>query len=393
MMLRIETFQNVRKHIFGLNAVDKVGDEVSNLKAGKVLIITDKGIVKSKLLNRVMDSLGGKSLEIAVFDEVKPEPTLESYEEALLFAKREKPDVIIGLGGGSSMDTAKTISMMMSNPGEIKQYVGPPFETFKKEGIPRILIPTTAGTGSECTQGSVIIVDSAKRDIADSKMFATVAIVDPMMTLSMPRRLTAITGIDALSHAIESFLSWKTTKLSYMFALEAIKLVFKYLRRAYRDGKDLEARYYMSLASTLAGMAISVTSTNLGHAIAYTFAGWHKLPHGLSCGIALPYIMEYYLPAVVDKLATIAKEVGIVPAETPEREAATTLIKSVHQLIKDLGLYTSLKEAGIPEDEIPEMINRLTSLYEYIWEGGPLPIIEDRIQTTYRRMWEGKLIE
>ncbi|MEM3906962.1 MAG: iron-containing alcohol dehydrogenase [Nitrososphaerota archaeon] len=390
-MLRIEEFQTVKKHIFGINAVGRIGKEVKILGGKRVLIITDKGLASIGLLDDIIRILKNEQIYFSVFDEVKPEPDLESYNNAVKFAKNERPDVIIGFGGGSSMDVAKVVSIMLNNRGEVMQYVGPPFGTFQNEGYPTILVPTTAGTGSECTQGSVIIVNGNKRDIADSKMFATIAIVDPMLTISMPQNLTAATGIDALSHALESLMSWRTTKLSYMLASEAVRLIFKYLRRAYRDGNDLESRYYMSLASTLAGMAISITSTNLAHAAAYTYAGWKGTPHGVSCGIALPYAMEYYLPAVADKLATIAKEIGLCPHDVNEREAALILIKSVRQLICDLGLPTSLQEIGISREDIPTLILRLESLYQYIWEGGPMPLIKDRIKTFYEKMYEGVL--
>jgi len=390
-MLRIEEFQTVRRHIFGLNAVKKLGEEVRKLGGGKVLIVTDKGIMKSGLLDNITKVLEEERIRYSIFSEVKPEPDLESYNKAVEFAKKERPNVVIGFGGGSSMDVAKVTSMMLNNPGEVIQYVGPPFDTFENEGYPTVLIPTTAGTGSECTRGAVIIVDNRKRDIADSKMFATVAIVDPMLTISMPPALTAATGIDALAHALESLMSRKTTKISYLFALEAVKLIFRYLRRAYRDGNDLESRYHMSLASTFAGMALSVTGANLAHAAAYTYAGWKKLPHGVSCGIALPYAMEYYLPVVVDRLAVVAKEVGLCPRDVDERDAALTLIESVHQLTRDLGLPTSLREVGVSKEDIPALITRLESEYRYIWEKGPLPFIEDRIKSFYEKMYEGEL--
>jgi alcohol dehydrogenase len=384
------------KIIFGLNSVEVLPKEIGELigERKKITIITDSGVVKAGILDKIADLLRKAKYEIQVFDKVEPEPTIDSYEKAKDFVRETKPDLVIGLGGGSPMDVASTASALLYNPGDAIDYVGPPFFKFRKKRAPLVMIPTTSGTGAEVTFFDVVVVDGAKRDIIDYKLFPDIAIVDPMLTLSLPPTTTIYSGIDALSHNIEAFLSVKSSPITDALALQAIRYIYKYLPRAFRDGKDLEARYYLSWASLLGGMVIANAGVIIGHAIAYTFAGYHRLAHGFSCGICLPYAMEYNLSAAMDKLALIAEAMGVPTTNLSQKEAATKAIIAVKDFIEGFGIPTNLKEVEIKREEIPEMINRLFTTYPYIYtETSPCEVTKERIEKFYEKMYEGVILD
>ncbi len=292
------------------------------LGGDKALIVTDKVIVKTGLVERVSKSLEQAGLSVQVFDEVEPEPKLEVAEKAAEFSRKSGCNLVIGVGGGSVLDMAKVASIAPTNPGKMADYVG--VGLIKQAGLPKILIPTTAGTGSEVTNIAVVSLaaEEIKSGIVGPQLMADVAIVDPEATLTMPPRLTASTGIDALTHAVEALMSVNSNPLTDALAYEAVKLVFRNLRKACYQGENLEARYGMSLAALLAGLAFGSAGVCGGHALAYAFAVKYNVPHGIACGLALPYIMEYNLPVCEEKLARIAVLAGESVEWVSTREAA-----------------------------------------------------------------------
>ncbi|MFH7859646.1 MAG: iron-containing alcohol dehydrogenase [Candidatus Aenigmatarchaeota archaeon] len=394
-MLRQFVFSTTKeKIIFGINVIENLPKEVKELIGEKkeIAIITDSGIVKAGIFDKIADLLKKAGYNVHLFDKVEPEPRVNSYEEAKNFIRTTKPDLVIGLGGGSPMDVASTASALLYNPGEAIDYVGPPFFKFKERRAPLIMIPTTSGTGAEVTFFDVIIVNDAKRDIIDSKLFADVAIVDPMLTITLPPTTTAHSGIDALSHNIEAFLSIKSSPITDVLALQAIGYIHKYLPRAFRDGNDLEARYYLSLASLLGGIVIANAGVIMGHAMAYTFAGYHHVIHGIGCGICLPYAMAYNLPVETDKLVSIAEVIDIPMTGLSKREIAKKVIIGIKEFIESFDMPTSLKSIGIQRKEIPEMVDRLFTTYPYIYtESSPRKLTRDAVEKLYEIMYEGVL--
>lgn len=392
-MIRIESFFSVKKIIFGLDALKEIGEEARNLGGKEILIITDKTLEKLGIIDKASTFLKDAGCNINVFNGCEAEPRIEAFEEAKEVVRSVKPDVVIGIGGGSNMDISKIAAILGTNEGDAIDCVGPPFGVFKKDGLPLILVPTTSGTGSEVTRFAVPIVANEKGDMwPDPKLMCDVAIIDPMLTVTMPPRLTASTAIDALSHAVESFLSRRANMMTVPYALEAIRLISTYVRRAYINGEDIEARYNLSMAATFAGISLCTAGVVLGHAVGNTLAAREKIPHGVSCGIALPYIMEYNMLVAQERLAEIARVMGEVTNGVATREAAAKAIIATKRLIESLEMPTCLKDVNVGEDRLEGMVDKLLTKYAYIYEGSnPSRVTREKITDMYRRMWEGKL--
>jgi alcohol dehydrogenase class IV len=247
---RISLFTGPRKIIFGLNSLRMLGAELKELNASKLLVVTDPNIVKLGHVDRIREQLD--SAEIQVFSGIKQEPTVSELEDLASQVRARDYEAIIGLGGGSVMDSAKIASFSAANPGPIRDYVGA--DKVHKKGLPLICVPTTSGTGSEVTRYAVIRYERTKRAVASDLIIPDIALVDPVLAVSMPPKLTVYTGLDALAHAVEAMISTWATPLTDSLALGAIRLVFQNLERAYTKGDDLEARYNMSVAATTAGL-------------------------------------------------------------------------------------------------------------------------------------------
>ncbi|MCD6538877.1 iron-containing alcohol dehydrogenase [Candidatus Bathyarchaeota archaeon] len=399
MSFKIVDFYSVRNLVFGMNAIEELGERTKQ-HGRYALIITDKVLEKIGTVDKAIDSLKKADVKVEIFDECEAEPRLEIYERAKDAVRELKPEIVIGIGGGSNMDVSKVAAALATNEGDAIDYILPiPKEheveprRLKARRLPLILVPTTSGTGSEVTRWAVVTVKGKKWDFKGNVQFlCDNAIVDPMLASTMPPKLTASTGIDALSHAIEAVMSNSANFMSLPYSLKAIELISKYLRRAYVDGEDLEARYYMSMAATYAGVALCNVGVVLAHAIAYTFAAQHKIPHGVSCGIALPYAMEYNLPLIQDKLAKIGEAMG-VEGGGDQRRKAKLAIAAVYNLLRDLGMPASLKEAGIGKNEIPSMIEDLLTVHTYLYPKNPRKVEEESIRELYERMWEGRILE
>jgi alcohol dehydrogenase class IV len=388
--LKEHSFQTPRKIIFGPKVANKLGSELKMIGGENVLLITDKTVKNTDPVNKLINSLKNEGFEITIYDGIKSEPQLEDLEELAKFVTSSNSfKVVVGIGGGSVLDAAKVASMTVANPGSIKQYIGA--NKVKKHGLPLILIPTTAGTGSEASQAVVLTLNGVKVAIWDPNLFADLAMVDPLMTIGMPKKLTACTAIDALSHAIEAMMSLDSNPLTDAIALESVKLIGKYLRIAYANGQNFEARYHLSLAALMAGMAFSNAGLCAGHAIAYTYASEYNLPHGISCALSLPYIMAFNLPTCVDKFIAIARMMDEQIKDLPPFDAAHKAVIAVRKLIEDVALPTSLKEIGIPKGEVPRYAKDLITKYARLLPRNPREIsIEDSV-TIFKRMWEGKL--
>ncbi|MDP1992299.1 MAG: iron-containing alcohol dehydrogenase, partial [Syntrophales bacterium] len=287
------SFNTVRRIVSGCGCLESVGDEIKHLPGKKVLVVTDPGIKATGLLDRMAKALEGDDIPYHFFTEVEPEPNIEVVAASLAAAKAFGPDVIIGFGGGSSLDIAKIISVMLTNAGPIDKYFG--MELVSNPGIPVVLIPTTAGTGSEMTSICVLsdTKNKVKKGIVSEYMFARVVLLDPLLTIGLPPHITAMTGMDALVHAIESYTGVRATVFTDTLNLQAIRMVAANLRKAYANGDNREARENMLYASCLAGMAFSNTQNGLDHALALAIGGKFHLPHGLLTAFILPWVMEY----------------------------------------------------------------------------------------------------
>lgn len=355
MIEKLTLFRTTRRILFGVGAVEKIGAEAQLLKGKKVLIITDSGVIQAGLLEGVEKSLQAANIPFALFDGVEPDPRIEVVEKSVEKAKKEGIDLIIGLGGGSSLDIAKVTSIMITNSGKIDGFFG--IDLVPNPGIPVILVPTTAGTGSEVTPIAILsdTKEKLKKGIVSPTLFPEVAIVDPKLTIGLPPSVTAFTGMDALTHAIEAYASINATDLTDLFALRAMDLCSKNLRMAYAHGENLAARSNMMEGSLLAGIAFANAGVGAVHAFAYPLGGEFHLAHGLTNTLMLPYIMRYNILGCPHKFAQMAKAFGEKVEGLSELDGAETAVKFVERLSDDIRVPRRLRDVGVPENAIPRL--------------------------------------
>ncbi|WP_338833327.1 1,3-propanediol dehydrogenase [Moorella humiferrea] len=351
-MKKVASFRSAGTIWYGVGAITKIGEEGKRLGGTKALIFTDKGVASTGIIDEVKPWLNKAGIPVDVYDNVEPEPTVASFEQCLAVIKKEKYDLLIGIGGGSSLDITKLCSVMATNPGSVEEYFGT--DLVVNRGLPKIAVPTTSGTGSEVTSIGILTKTEVdlKIGVVSPYCVPEVAIVDPQLTVGMPPKVTASTGVDALAHAIESYTSVNASEITEMLSLRAIELIANNLRTAYANGKDLEAREAMSLASLFAGLAFANAGCTAVHALSFPLGGKYKIPHGVANALLLPYVMKYNIIGNVTKFAIIANKLGQPIGSLSLREAAERSVEAVMSLIADLNLPKHLSEIGIKEDDI-----------------------------------------
>ena len=372
----------------GAGASRKIGAMVKDMNCQRPLIVTDKVMRQLGYVERVRADLSAMNIDSDVFDETVPEPTTRSIEAGVELVKNGQYDVIIGLGGGSPIDSAKAISILGKYGGQMRDYKFPRLVT--EPGLPIIAIPTTAGTGSEATRVTVITDDTN-----DEKMLCvgigfmpTVALVDYELTLSVPARTTADTGIDALTHALEAYVSKKANSFSDIQAVAAMKLLAPNLRRVFNNGQDREAREAMMLGSTLAGIAFSNASVALVHGMSRPIGAFYHVPHGLSNAMLLPAVTEYSIPAAEHRYANAARAMGIAQASDSDASANQRLMAELYAINRELEVPTPA-EFGISRSQF--FANLSIKADQALASGSPannprVPSADDIIEI-YKQLW------
>jgi len=355
----MQEFQCPAKIVTGDGSADALGAQAQALGITRVVVVTDKVLrEKTDSVSRAVASLKATGIAVEVFDDVEPDPLVGTARRSAEFARRFAPDGIIGLGGGSPLDIAKATAAILANEAPLDQMWG--VGNIPKPALPMLLLPTTAGTGSEVTP-NCILTDvkpdggHMKKGIVSPHILARTAIVDPLLTVTAPPSVTAASGMDALTHAIETYVSKSAQPITLPLALEAIRLIGKYLRRAVANGSDLEARRHMANASMLAGLAFANGFLGGVHAVAMAMGGQFNVPHGVANALMLPYVMEFNEMAATEKFARIAETLGESIEGLSEREAARRAAVAVHQLVTDVGLPHVLADVRISEDRIPAL--------------------------------------
>lgn len=342
--------------LFGPGSTYRLGEEAQRF-GKKVLLVTGRRSLKETgNFERVTMPFAVARLELAYFDQVDPEPTLETVEAVRECARQEKCDVIVAVGGGSVLDAAKAAAGLFYEEGPVKDYFYG--REITKPKFPWIAVPTTAGSGSEATTNAVLIDREAKKKQSLRHPFwlPDVAVVDPILTMAQSRELTARAGLDALTHAIEAYTYRFANPLSNAVSLEAVRLIVQNIHTAYRIGRNRDARERMMQGSFLAGMAIQNAGVGAVHALAHTIGVRYNQPHGLVCGVLLPHIMAFNLPLVEEKYSALAVAAGVVPPGTDTTTAATRFVEYVHRLVEKLGLPTRISALGVKEEEIEELV-------------------------------------
>jgi alcohol dehydrogenase len=340
--------------LFGIDTVRQVGPEARRLGAGRVMVLTDQGVARSGSVVPVTESLEEAGLAYHVFDQVEPEPSIQSLLEAFRVAKEGKFDAFVGLGGGSSMDTTKLVAAMMTNEGGVQDFFG--VDNVKKRGLPTIMVTTTSGTGSEVTRMAVFTDKDAnlKRVVSAQNILADVAIVDPNMTRSMPPAVTAATGIDAFIHAVESYVAVNASPLTDTIALEATRLIAENLGPAFAKGDNLAARYNMALGSLMAGITLNNAGVGAVHALAYPIGAEYHLAHGPALTVIFPATMRSISIACLPKYRKLAEAMGMDVEGLAPWEAAEEAVQGMESLTRMVGLPTTLKEIGADQSKVPE---------------------------------------
>ena len=352
-MLVAYQFQTPTKIISGIGSTAEIIKELNDLYAKKVLLITDPGLVQAGVAQQVVEMLKQAAVEVEIFDAVEPDPSIQVATKAAEMAKNVKANVLIALGGGSAIDTAKSAALLVTNGGYLKDYAG--VNKVVKPILPLIAVPTTAGTGSEVTIFAVMS-DPDKQEkftISSALIAPAVAVLDPLLTLKLPPSVTAFTGMDALTHAIEAFTSSIAQPPTDALALSAIKLVLKHLPVAVGRGDNIMARDGMLQASLLAGIAFNNAFLGLAHAIASPLGGHFHVPHGLANAVMLPYVMEYNLPTAVRRYAEIGRALGLQAVGDTPRAVAEKTVAAITQLARDINIPEKLSNIGAKEELLP----------------------------------------
>ncbi len=332
------------KLISGEGTITQAAEQLHEMKANKPFIVTDAVLVKLGIVEMLTDELSAANIDYYIFDQVTPDPTTEIVNSGLTFYRENQCDSFIALGGGSAMDCAKGIAASVTKNTDIKNLKG--LFRIRKSLPPFIAIPTTAGTGSEATVVAVITNPKKKQKytVVDPVLVPDIAIVDPLLMVGLPEKITAETGLDALTHAIESYSGLHSTNLTKSYSSDAVKRIFNYLPSAYKNGKDIEARREMSIASFNAGVAFTRTSIGYVHAIAHQLGGYYHIPHGLANAVILPHVMEFSFNESINSYAELAICAGIASTADTELEAAKKFVEGVKNLNSQLCIQSGFKE-------------------------------------------------
>lgn len=345
----VSTYNQLCPVLFGAGAIKHLPEKVREFGGTKVLCIYDKGVEKSGIADKILKVLSSENIETVIFNEVLPDAPINMINEVGKLAQAEKIDIVVGVGGGSTLDTAKAAAILAGNPMPIQQYLlteGGKYDVV----VPLILLPTTSGTGSEVTVMAVLHDEQSHMKNAVHRS-ANLAIVDPELTLTVPQHVTAMTGCDALSHVVEAFTTNCGNPKSDILSLAVMKLIVENLEKAYLDGSNLEARTNLCLASNLAGMAFNDSSVHVGHAAAHEFGVIFHMAHGVACAITIPEIIRFAADVIPEKTIEIAKALGVeLPQGATGVEAGELAAEKVRALMHRIGIK-SLKEQGISKQD------------------------------------------
>ncbi|MCW7074721.1 MAG: iron-containing alcohol dehydrogenase [Candidatus Methanospirare jalkutatii] len=381
--------------VFGKGILESLGVEASSLLASagkkaegsKALLVTDEEVA-ARFSGRVEEALKSAGLETEVFRGVKPEPSLEVAESVAEFARRTSPDIVVGLGGGSVLDMAKVASAAVTNEKPAREFLGA--NKIERRPVPKILMPTTAGTGAEATPYALVVVEGKKKAIASPYNLADVAFLDAELTATMPPRVTASTGMDALSHALEALMSKGANPLTDAFAYAAIWKVAANLERAFSSPQDLDARLEMALAAFLAGVAFGNAGVVLGHAIAHNIGTRYAQPHGVATALTIPYVMEFNasVPEVAAKLKCVASAFGEDVSSLSDADAAAKAVAHAQRMLERLELPKCLADLNVSREDLPAIADAVLAEKGYLARN-PREVNRENLLALLERMHAG----
>lgn len=371
---------------FGPGARKELPGVVARLGYKKALVVTDKGLMKFGVAKMVLDVLDEAAIPYEIYDEVKPNPTVTNVKMGVEACKKAEADFIIAIGGGSSMDTAKGIGIICNNPefSDVISLEG--VADTKKKTVPIIALPTTAGTAAETTINYVIIDEEKHKKMVcvDPNDIPAVAIIDAELMYSLPKSLTAATGMDAMTHAIEGLITKGAWELSDMFEIKAIEMIHKYLPIAVNEPTNPVGRDGMAVAQYVAGMAFSNVGLGVDHGMAHPLSALHDIPHGVACAMLLPTVMKFNAPAALPKYVDIAKALGVYKDGMTQQEAADAACAEIDNLSRLVGIPTHLSELGITEKDIDALADQ--AIVDVCTPGNPREVTRDDIVALYKQI-------
>ncbi|MDM5201532.1 iron-containing alcohol dehydrogenase [Fictibacillus enclensis] len=377
----------------GWGALKELLPEVEKYGPKKVLVVTDPMLAKIGLTDKITGPLEEQGYSVTLYTEVVPEPPVEVGEKLVSFTREGGFDMVIGVGGGSALDLTKLTSVLAVHEGPVTDYLNlTGTREVERKGLPKILIPTTSGTGSEVTNISVLSLETTKDVVTHDNLLADVAIIDPALTLSVPPKVTAATGIDALTHAVEAYISVNASPTTDGLALQAIRLIARSLRRAVENGNDEQARIDMSNGSYIAGLAFFNAGVAGVHALAYPLGGQFHISHGESNAVLLPYVMGYIRKSCVTRMGDILNALGGNSAFLSDEEASYRCVEELKRLVNDVGIPNTLSGFDVPESAL-ESLTQDGVKQKRILARSPLPLLEDDIRNIYRSAFEGAVVE
>jgi alcohol dehydrogenase class IV len=372
--------------VIGGGTSEQLPDHVARIGVRRPLVVSDAFLLEEGPAGPLVERLRSADLEVAVFGDVQPDPTLDNVRGAIDALQAHEADGVVAIGGGSPMDTAKAAAVAFANSGDVREYAG--YHQVPGPGLPLVAVPTTAGTGSEVTR--VAVITDTERDVKmmmlDGHLMARVALADYRLTMSTPPALTSWVGVDSLTHAIEAYVSTRATVLTDMLALKAARLIGAHLRRAVTTPDDAEAREAMMLGATLAGAAFSNASVALVHGMSRPIGAHFHLAHGLSNALLLPAVTRFSVAGAPDRYATIAREMDLASAEDADDTACERLVEELEALNRDLDI-PSLSGADVERDHFERVVGEMAQAALDSGSPGfnPQPASKDEIVELYRQ--------
>jgi alcohol dehydrogenase class IV len=382
---RMRIHRQPKTLITGVGAVDQLGIEARKLNGSKVLVITDQGVSECGMCVDVERPLREAGLEVDFYDKAVPEPPMSTIEEIVRIVENGGYDLIVGFGGGSPIDVAKAAAVLPHTGDTVYDYVG--MDQVKKKGLPIIAIPTTSGTGSECTAIAIFANEklNVKQGLVSPFLMPNVALIDPALTLTCPPNVTAASGMDALIHNIEAYISVNATMHTDSLAYEGIKLISQSIRTAVYDGTNMWARDNMAMGSMMGGIAFGNAGVGAVHALSYPIGGMFHVPHGVANTMVLPWAMDYNKLACLRWMRQVGEAMGENMEGLSDREAADVTVDALRLLADDLNVPQYLSDVDIPESAIPDLVEGAMTQAR-LWNNNPRKFTRDDMEQVYRNM-------
>ncbi len=379
----IRFLQTTPRIVMGQGSLDRIGEESKRLGASRVMIVTDKGLVESGIVTRAEAVLESDGMSVGRFDAVEADPPYEIAAVAAEHAKKQDAELILGIGGGSSLDIAKVASVLVTNSEPVSAYFG--IDLIPLRGLPTILVPTTAGTGSEATPIAILSdhTEKLKKGIVSPFLFPDTAVLDPELTLGLPPKVTAATGMDALTHAIESVTSKGAYDLTRSLALDAVRLIGEWLPVAVAQGDNREARERMMMACLEGGIAFNQSGLTIVHSMSHPVSGWCGTAHGVANAILLPHVMAFNAAYDIEGFARVAEALGVKTAGMTKLQAAEASVERVRELNTIVGIPDGLASCGVTEADFSNLI--ADSMKSAGIGRNPRPTTAEDVEAIYRQ--------